>query len=199
MAEMMKKERGDAFKSGSCAKDMEPSSSRVSVRVSESTQSCIRFERSVYKTLMNLNNEMSSALCGGVKDINGVCFKIMECLHDMERQERMYQRLRRSSSYDIPPLPAKPKASNTTMTSQTSLCDSKMLQVECVSPRRTQSVETEEAHISDEVVQCSFQCDVPEELAEASSMQQAFKQCLEAFIKDVEEVCFLFSYKRSPF
>lgn len=197
----MKRERGDAInrhpkyqqdedeiESVSC--NLNPSG--ISITPSESTQSCIKFEKTVYKTLMNLNNEMSSTLCGGVKDINDVCFKIMECLHDMEKQERLYQHMRKSGTEILPTLMLQKKtvSSCTTMTSQTSLCDSKTLQVEphelvCLS--KTQSVSTNVTH-SDGEVQCSFLCDVPNEVVETQSMQEAFKQCLESFIKDVEEV-----------
>lgn len=187
----IKRECGDAFRRAA-RKRMEDDavvdakSSRISVGSSESTQSCIKFEKNVYKTLMTLNNEMSTTLCGGVKDINDVCFKIMECLHDMEKQERLYQKMRHMSADALPIFPSllerKQYSSCTTMTSKTSLVDTKMLQVETM--KITQSVETNLHKSTDETIQC----DVTNEFAETQTMQEAFKQCLEAFIKDVEEV-----------
>lgn len=202
----IKRERGDAFRRTlTRSKVMTPpqrhqddeddtcsvNSSRISIAPSESTQNCIKFERNVYKTLMNLNNEMSSTLCGGVKDINDVCFKIMQCLHDMEKQDRLYKQMRHSNSDVLPSLPAlmerKVVASSTTMTSKTSLCDTKTLQVEADLLEIKKSVDNNATSV-DQTVQCSFLCDVPNELVETQSMQQAFKECLEAFIKDVEQV-----------
>lgn len=148
---------------------------------SETTQSSIKFEKCVYNTLLNLNNQMSSTLCGGVKDINDVCFKIMECLHEIEKQDKMYQKMRRRQNSSVDSLmpiidhfvEKKEVASCTTMTEE---------------QKRTQCVETDVNRAADQVVQCSFVCDVPTAFGETQSMQDAFKQCLQAFIKDVEDV-----------
>lgn len=202
----VEKEGGDASIHQKYQDDIECSNtcnlnpSGISITPSESTQSCIKFEKAVYKTLLNLNNEMSSTLCGGVKDINDVCFKIMECLNDMEKQDRLYQKMRNSHITDATTsealplfpvlLPKKSVVSCTTMTSQTSLYDSKTLQVlpNELALSKTQSVETTVASSSDGVVQCSFSFEVPNDFNETQSMQEAFKLCLESFIKDVEEV-----------
>lgn len=176
MSAQIKRERGDTLHD---IVKLPPSGTTLAP--SESTQSSIKFEKCVYKTLLNLNNQMSSTLCGGVKDINDVCFKIMECLHEIEKQDKLYQKMRRRQNSSVDSLmpiidhfvEKKEVASCTTMTEQ---------------EKKTQCIETDVNKAADQVVQCSFVCDVPTTFGETQSMQDAFKQCLQAFIKDVEDV-----------
>lgn len=52
---------------------------------SDSVKQFIKFKQNIQNTLMNFNDEMSSALRNSIGDINQICSKVRSCLSEMEQ------------------------------------------------------------------------------------------------------------------
>lgn len=79
-------------------------STQATYEPSETTKAFIKFKRNVQHTLSTLNDEMSNALRNGVSDINDICYKVRQCLSEMEENDKNYWKLRALSTPDLIPL-----------------------------------------------------------------------------------------------
>lgn len=78
-------------------------STQATYDLNESTKAFIKFKRNVERTLSTLNDEMSNALRNGVSDINDICYKVRQCLSEIEENDRNYWKVRTVSTPDLIP------------------------------------------------------------------------------------------------
>lgn len=128
----------------------------------------------MYSTLLNLNNEMSLALRSGVRDINDVCFKIMQCLHDMERQEKTYRKTRAENGTST---------ARETRSVETTAPAAEDEAVQCAFQREGTDAAMQEAFAECLQVSCGRTCAI-----RRSSFPQAFIKDVDAVSRSYKEV-----------